>query len=235
MLASVVFAFESTRQPLGLLPLLGGCAAAHLVSCLLMKTTIMTEKIVRRGVRVPAEYAADFLDTVFVRTHATAKVVALDGRDSLGAARAWLASRKAGTSHQGFPVLDDAGMLVGVITRRDLDGSEADPDTPLRELLQRDPVTIFDDSSLREAADQMVLAGVGRLPVTTRSAPRSVIGILTRSDLLKAHARRLDQSGKVERGIAVRSILRTVPLGARFLRSRRRANKTNDPDRSMSQ
>ena len=62
LLASVVFAFETTLQPLGLLPLLGGCTAAYLVSCLLMQHTIMTEKIARRGVRVPAEYSADFLD-----------------------------------------------------------------------------------------------------------------------------------------------------------------------------
>ena len=52
LLASVVFAFETTRQPMGLLPLLGGCTAAYLVSCLLMQHSIMTEKIARRGARV---------------------------------------------------------------------------------------------------------------------------------------------------------------------------------------
>src|SRR5690606_24017783 len=61
MLASAVFAFETTLQPLGLLPLLGGCAAAYFVSSLLMRNTIMTEKIARRGVRVPVDYAPDFL------------------------------------------------------------------------------------------------------------------------------------------------------------------------------
>ena len=49
LLASVVFAFETTRQPMGLLPLLGGCSAAYLVSLLLMRNSIMTEKIARRG------------------------------------------------------------------------------------------------------------------------------------------------------------------------------------------
>jgi chloride channel protein, CIC family len=58
-LASVVFAFETTLQPLGLLPLLAGCAAAYLVSSLLMPNTIMTEKLARRGVWVPSEYAAE--------------------------------------------------------------------------------------------------------------------------------------------------------------------------------
>lgn len=56
-LASLLFAYEATHQQSALLPLLGGCAAAYLVSSLLMKNTIMTEKIVRRGIVVPAEYA----------------------------------------------------------------------------------------------------------------------------------------------------------------------------------
>ena len=64
LLTSAVFAFETTLQPLGLMPLLGGCSAAYVVSCLLMRNSIMTEKIERRGVRVPNEYHADFLDRV---------------------------------------------------------------------------------------------------------------------------------------------------------------------------
>jgi signal-transduction protein with cAMP-binding, CBS, and nucleotidyltransferase domain len=38
----------------------------------------------------------------------------------------------------------------------------------------------------------MVRQRVGRLPVVSRAAPRKVIGILTRSDLLGAHEQRLD-------------------------------------------
>lgn len=56
LLASIVFAFETTRQPHGLLPLLGACSLAYLVSALLMRNTIMTEKLARRGHYVPAEY-----------------------------------------------------------------------------------------------------------------------------------------------------------------------------------
>jgi chloride channel protein, CIC family len=58
LLASVVFAFETTLQPMGLLPLLGGCTVSYLVSALLMHNSIMTEKLARRGVHVPAEYLA---------------------------------------------------------------------------------------------------------------------------------------------------------------------------------
>src|SRR5439155_10518152 len=79
LLTSAVFAFETTLQPIGLLPLLGGCTASFLISSLLMRTTIMTEKIVRRGVRVPAEYEADFLDQVLVRDRVSRTLVTLRG------------------------------------------------------------------------------------------------------------------------------------------------------------
>ncbi len=56
---SLAFAYEATHQQSAILPLLSGCASAYLVSALLMRNTIMTEKITRRGVAVPAEYSAD--------------------------------------------------------------------------------------------------------------------------------------------------------------------------------
>lgn len=58
-LTSLIFAFEATHQQSALLPLLSGCTSAYLLSSLLMRNTIMTEKIARRGVIVPSEYSAD--------------------------------------------------------------------------------------------------------------------------------------------------------------------------------
>ncbi len=192
LLASVVFAFEITRQPIGLLPLLGGCTSAFLVSCLLMENSIMTEKIARRGVRALGDYSADFLDQIEVRACGLRSVITLKASDTVDTVRAWLDSGSPGTSHQGFPILDDDGRLAGVVTRRDLrlalDGS-----TRLRDLIERAPVAIFDDSSLRDAADRMAWERIGRLPVVSRASPERVIGIITRSDLLQAHVRRLQE------------------------------------------
>jgi len=193
LLASVVFAFETTRQPLGLLPLLGGCAAAYLVSCVGMRNSIMTEKIARRGARVVGDYAADFLDGVLVRDHATMRaLVSLRADDLVEAVRARLDAGAVRLQHQGFPIVDDNGELVGVVTRRDLLAADCAPGTLVGALVRRAPVEVFEDSSLREAADQMTRAGVGRLPVVTRANPRRAIGILTRSDLVAAHQHRLD-------------------------------------------
>jgi H+/Cl- antiporter ClcA/predicted transcriptional regulator len=214
LLASVVFAFETTLQPMGLLPLLGGCSAAYLVSCYLMQNTIMTEKIVRRGVRVPSEYAADFLDQVLVGEMATRVVIAIAADDTLEAVRAWFASGVSGSQHQGFPVIDGAGKIVGVLTRRDLAGSELSGSTPVRALIRRPAAVALENSSLREAADLMVSEGVGRLPVVSNADPTKVVGMLTRSDLLSAHARRLDEKTRKQPAVEIRMIRRFIPFVA---------------------
>jgi CIC family chloride channel protein len=211
LLASVVFAFETTRQPMGLLPLLGGCTTAYLVSAMLMRNSIMTEKIARRGARVVSDYVADFLDQVPVTAVAAAPVVVVRADDALERVRAWMAAHAEGSSHQGFPVVDDGGRLVGVVTRRDLLDAGASAAT-VRGVVKRPAAVVYDDASLRDAVDHMAREGVGRLPVVSRGDGGRVVGIVTRSDVIAAHARRLDGERvrepryRLERGRVVKSV-----------------------------
>ena len=66
LLTSIVFALETTGQPNALLPLLGSCIAAYFISFVLMKNTIMTEKIAKRGVKTPVSYEPDILEKIDV-------------------------------------------------------------------------------------------------------------------------------------------------------------------------
>ena len=208
LLASVIFAFETTRQPLGLLPLLGGCSSAFLISCLFMRNTIMTEKIARRGVRVPGEYAADFLDQIQAGVAASRPVVSLSADELLESVRFRIVSRAAGYAHQGFPVFDAGGHLAGVVTRRDLFDPEQPGSRRVGDLVRRPAAVAYENSTLREAADHMVREGVGRLPVVSRDDPGRVIGMLTRSDLLSAHKRRLEEIDLAEQHLDLRVRLR---------------------------
>ncbi|MBS0431623.1 MAG: chloride channel protein [Proteobacteria bacterium] len=215
LLTSIVFAFETTRQPVGLLPLLGGCTAAYLISALMMRNTIMTEKIARRGVRVPSEYAADFLEQISVGAACTREVRSLRTSDALADIRHWLNSGQPESQHQGYPVLDDSGRVRGVITRRDL----LDPDLPglkrIGEMLKRAPILVEENHSLREAADHMVAENVGRLVVVAHGDPNRMVGILTRGDLLAAHGRRLKEARDAGRHIRIRQTLKRRFGGAR--------------------
>ncbi|TAM59598.1 MAG: CBS domain-containing protein [Rhodanobacter sp.] len=193
-LTSVVFAFETTQQPHGLLPLLGACAAAYLMSGLMMRNTIMTEKIVRRGVRVPSEYSADYLDQVLVRDACSRDVVSLQANQRIAQVRLWLEANVMEAKHQGFPVLDASGRLTGVVTRRDLLNGKVAGDASVGSLIRRPPLLVEESHSLREAADHMVESAVGRLVVVSADDSGRMIGIITRGDLLAAHAQRLREA-----------------------------------------
>jgi len=210
MLTSVVFAFEATLQPLGLLPLLSGCSAAYLISSFLMKNTIMTEKAARNGVHVPTEYSADYLDRIQVKEAFSSPAVTVMADQTVQEVRTWLDGNDSKAHHQGFPVVDDNKFLLGVVTYRDIMSNENGSDQKIAELIKRPPAVIYDDCSLRVAADHLVREDVGRLPVVKRNAPGKIIGILTRSDILSAHGQRLKETHEKIRSIRITKSLRNM-------------------------
>jgi CIC family chloride channel protein len=193
---------------------LAGCAASYLVASLAGKHSIMTEKIARRGIRTPAEYVPDPLEQVTVDEIASKSLVTLRAADAVSAARAWLATNVEPARHQGFPIVDAKGILVGVLTRRDLQAESATEAQTLRELLKRPVKFVYDDSTVRQAADHMVNHNIGRLPVVRRDEPTRLIGIVTRSDILSAYRGRIKQDETQRPAIRVSRLskkIRSIP------------------------
>jgi CIC family chloride channel protein len=207
LLASIVFAFETTLQPLALLPLTAGCAPAFLVSALLMKHTIMTEKIARRGVQVPVDYAADFLERISVGEVASSQVVSLQANQTLGEVRSWIAQRGPGSTHHGFPVVDQRQRLVGLISQRDLLDLKEPDSKQVGELVRRPSVVTFKDNSLRQSIDLMAREGLGRVPVVERDNPGKLAGILSDSDVRSAIRGWLEESEEAKQTLRWRAPL----------------------------
>jgi CIC family chloride channel protein len=191
LLASVVFAFETTGQQLGLLPLLAGCTVSYMVSSYLMKNTIMTEKIARRGVTVPHEYAPDFLDSIQARQFCKRNVTTLSADDTIDSVVEKFKSSAPNYFHQGFPAVESDGRLLGVVTKKDL--AQSTQEKTVRDLLKRKPIVVFEDETLRVAADLMTSESIGRVLVVSRDEPERLKGLITRSDLLGAHQSRLNE------------------------------------------
>lgn len=207
LLASIVFAFETTSQPLALLPLTAGCTAAFLVSALLMKDTIMTEKIARRGVRVPVDYAADFLDQMSVREVASSPVVSLQADQTLGEVRSWIAQGAPGSTHHGFPILDNEQKLLGLVSQRDLLDLKEPTTKRVRDLVHGPFVVAFEDNTLRQATDLMARTGLGRLLVAERENPRKLVAILSGSDVRSAISQWLREADQAEQTLRWRWFL----------------------------
>ncbi|HEX5385253.1 MAG TPA: chloride channel protein [Gemmatimonadales bacterium] len=191
LLTSIVFAFETTRQPLGLMPLLLGCSAAYIISLAGMRNSIMTERLARRGAPIRTDYAVDYLTRLLVREVVAPGLVTVAANDTIEKVREWIAEGTPESQHHGYPVVDGAGTLIGVVTLRDIANPKVDPNAPVASVIRRPPAVIYEDNTLREAADHMVEEGVGRLVVVKREAPWQMLGLISRSDLLEAHRSRL--------------------------------------------
>jgi len=180
LMASIAFALESTQQIHAVVPIVAGVSLAYFASCLMMRTTIMTEKLARRGVKVAGGYDVDPLAQVTVRALATMDLRVLSADARIADAITTLAR------HQAYPVVR-AGRLVGVVTAREL--LAADPEHTVATLVARPAVTAKPAESARTAAERMANEDVGRLIVVDELEPGRAIGILTRSDLVAAYAK----------------------------------------------
>jgi len=218
-LTSIVFAFETTQQPNTLLPLLGGCTVAYLVSFFVMKHSIMTEKIERRGVKTPSSFVPDVLENMTVGDILTSDVRVLSAENTINSVRTWLKSGKPDTLHTSFPVVTDEGQLLGMVSARDIYNAHQKTDEPLGSLITREPMTIYTDNLLRIAVDIMLREGAEVLPVVERDDPHKIVGIVTHKNILSAHRQDFAESQNKERSISFRrGGIKIILLGRKLLR-----------------
>ena len=207
--AFIIFAFEITRDYDAVLPLMLVCVIANAVAQLFLKESIMTEKLVRRGLKVHLEYEVDVLHQVQVGEVMDKDPPVLDGDLPLGELTARLARHDATVArHSAYPLKDAAGELAGIITRGDiLRAMENGEDlaTPLLDVGSRKLVVAYADETLHDAAEKMLRRGIGRLPVVDAKAPTRLVGYLGRTPILEARQRRLTEESVVETGWLGRS------------------------------
>ena len=210
---AVVFAVELTHDVDMLLPLLVAATIAHGFTVLVMKRSILTEKIARRGYHVSREYSIDPLEILFVREVMRTSVVALPASAPHHVVRERL--RDPGRRRQRlYPVVDEEQVLVGVVTRGDLRSFTAPPgtdaDEPLASSVKTEPTVAFPDESLRMIAYRMAETGLTELPVVDRQ--RRLVGMIGLAELLKARSLNLDAEQRRERIFVTRVAL---PFGGR--------------------
>jgi len=212
-LTSVIFALELTHDLNALPALLIASVVSYGLNVLVLKHSILTEKVARRGYHITQEYAVDPLERLSVGAVMTTEVVAVPAalpvRDLLG--QYFFGGGRS--KHSGYPVVDKLGNLLGVITRSDLlehwitgliDGSK-DADVLgngaiiAYDLISRQSITAYPSESCRIAAERMAQMGVKQLPVVSPDDPNQLIGIVTVGDLLKAHQRLFEEEAKRER------------------------------------
>ena len=206
-LTAMIFTVELT-QDWNLLPgLLVGCIAAHGVTVLLLRRSILTEKIARRGYHVMREYGVDPLTMVRVGEVMDRNPPIIASNTPLVELSDRIALRDPEVSrHEGLLIVDKRRHLVGIVTRGDVVRAleqNGNGDTTVLSAGSQDLVVTFPDELLFEAASKMLHNDVGRLPVVSRRDPRHIVGYLGRSNLMAGHLRQLEEEHVRERRFAL--------------------------------
>jgi chloride channel protein, CIC family len=189
-LTAVAFMLELTDDIAVLPALLIACAAAHAVTVLLMRRSILTEKVARRGYHVLREYSVSPLARLRVADVMERDVPTLPATMSVDPLLRRLVAHDSVLGRRGaWPLVDDHGGLVGIVTRGDLVKAveaEPGPESTVLDAGSRAPVVAYADELLLDAVDRMVRRGVGRLPVVERNDHTRLVGQLGRSGIAAA-------------------------------------------------
>jgi chloride channel protein, CIC family len=189
-LTATFFAVELTSNAHVLLPLIAACGTAHGVTVLLMRRSILTEKVARRGHHLVREYRVDPFALTRVREVMTIAVETVPDTMTLHGAAAFLTDPKTG--HPSFPVVDANHHVLGVI----------DPPSVLRwrragkhrtatlgQLLAGSRITVaYPDEYLDRLADRLSQINVSHLPVISRDDQR-LVGYIGWKDLMRVRAK----------------------------------------------
>jgi CIC family chloride channel protein len=191
-LTSTLFAVELTGNSHVLLPLLAASVAAFCVTVLLMRRSILTERIARRGHHISREYTIDPFMQTRVEQIMARPVHTLAASISVAEAVAFFMAAEGPRRHKGYPVIDANDRLIGMVSRADIlrwmrDGMNKTA-TLADALADEEIFSAYADDLVGDLADRMAVADIGRVPILDR-ATRKIVGLVARRDLLRVRAR----------------------------------------------
>ncbi|HWF98276.1 MAG TPA: chloride channel protein [Steroidobacteraceae bacterium] len=197
-MTATIFAIELTGDLHVMPAVLVACVASFAVTVLLMKRSILTERLARRGRHLSYEYTVDPFEVMPVGEIMTHPVHTLPASMTTEDVLAFYDNENGVKRHKSYPVVDDAGLVIGMVSRSDVLrwSREGWPEGQTLED-RRDVGEAFvgyTDEMIGHLADRMAAADVGRVPIVDRATGK-LAGLLARRDLLRVRA----NAAKLER------------------------------------
>ncbi|RUM08732.1 chloride channel protein [Rhizobium chutanense] len=185
-LTGTFFAMEITGDVSTLVPLLAATVVAYAVTVLLLRRSILTEKIARRGQHITREYGVDPFELSRAREIMIGDVDTLAVTMTVGEACDFFASEEK--THRIYPVVDAGGRLAGIVSRADAllwQGKAELAAQTLGENVADDSVPVgHPDDTVAFIADLMLSTGDGRIPIVDPASGK-LCGLIARKDLLR--------------------------------------------------
>ena len=192
-ITAILMLFEMTGNYLIILPLMLSTVVSTLVSRTLSRDSIYTLKLSRRGVHLEQGQDMDVMQGVTVGEAMTTDVDTVPLTMPLDV----LVDEFARTHHHGFPVLDDAGELAGVVSIRQLERALAEgyiEGKTVADIATTEELLVaYPSEPMWMALRRLGTRDVGRLPVVERQGSRGLIGLVRRRDIIRAYQRAIVQ------------------------------------------
>ncbi|PLX52884.1 MAG: chloride channel protein [Desulfobulbaceae bacterium] len=194
-LTSMLIVFEMSNDYRLILPLMAAGMVASTFAQWLHPESIYTLKLSKRGIRFAQGRDMDIMQTVQVEEVMNKAPITMHNEQSVADLFAAFQETHLG----GFPVLNNNNELYGIVTMQDMERTIQDmertlhrKDVNLRDLKIWDvatpePVTVFPDEPIWSAIRKMAPRDLARLPVVARSNPKQFVGLISRSDIVRAY------------------------------------------------
>jgi CBS domain-containing protein len=199
---------------------------AHLFTVLILRRSILTEKVERRGFHVSREYSIDPLEVLFVREVMQTDIVRFRATQNADEALKLADADEKSHNQWSYPVVGDDDTLLGVVTLNRLrfrSRQEALNPPSLLKVMHVEPLFALPDEPLRQVVYRMAKSGITRLPVVTSELPRKVIGIVALVDLLKARSQHLEEEQRREQVLPLPFLPADVRTTRRYKADRKAA------------
>ncbi|MCA9832515.1 MAG: chloride channel protein [Thermomicrobiales bacterium] len=205
---ALFFAIELTHDMSLLLPLMIAAVIAYGTTVLILPRSVLTEKISRRGYHITREYSIDPLEVLMVRDVMRTDIAAFPISMPLSDVQLIARESSQRKGQHLYPVLADAGAMVGVVTRRTLWSALDDPnfasaERPLETLSLKSPQVVGDRDTLRSVLNRMAESGLMAYPVVD-SGTGELKGLIGLRDMVTAEEKTLNEERTRERWLRVR-------------------------------
>lgn len=185
-LTAILLLFEMTNDYRIILPLMFAVIVSLITSRWLRSDSVYMLGLARKGIRLQRGRDVEVLEGITVGEVMQMELMPLRESDSLATASEVFMR----TRHHGLPVVNDAGDLVGVVTVQDLEQAQTEglgKANTVGDICTRDLLVAYPDETIGAALRRMGARDIGRLPVVARDNPRRLVGVLRRTDMVRAY------------------------------------------------
>ena len=186
-LAAILILFEMTGDYKIILPLMLSCIIAAIASGQLLRDSIYTLKLARRGIDIKEGKEVNVLKSMFVKDVMNPNVETIPEALPLGQ----IAERISKSKFNSFPVLNPENELIGILSFNDYNEAIFDENLKdlvvARDLATTDLVTISMDDNLWTALEKISAKDFAVLPVVSAQEPNKLAGVISRRDIIGAY------------------------------------------------